>query len=402
MSETPADIVVAGHTCLDIIPCLDGIAVRSGRLFAPGALVNVGPASVATGGAVPNTGVALYRLGLMPRLIGKLGDDPLGQLVLDILRNHHLSLADHMIVAPGEHTSYSLVISPPGVDRTFLHYPGVNDTFAADEVPYDRIAGSRLFHFGYPPLMGRMFCDGGHELAAMLRRVRDRAVAVSLDMSQPDVAAEAGRADWLALLNRVLPHVDIYLPSLDETLLMLDRPAFDRRQKEGRIGGPGSVVDGGLLHRTADRLLAMGAAVVALKLGDQGLYLRTSPDRSRLAVVPGRLGLDSPEWVGREVLAPCFDVRVAGTTGSGDCTIAGFLAALLAGQSPTDAVRSSVAVGAFSVQAPDATSGVPDWDRVQRQLASDWRQRPVSIQLDGWTHDNRTGLWHSPADEGRR
>ncbi|HOI56715.1 MAG TPA: carbohydrate kinase family protein, partial [Phycisphaerae bacterium] len=134
MSETPADIVVAGHTCLDIIPCLDGIAVRSGRLFAPGALVNVGPASVATGGAVPNTGVALYRLGLMPRLIGKLGDDPLGQLVLDILRNHHLSLADHMIVAPGEHTSYSLVISPPGVDRTFLHYPGVNDTFAADEV----------------------------------------------------------------------------------------------------------------------------------------------------------------------------------------------------------------------------------------------------------------------------
>ncbi|HOI55057.1 MAG TPA: PfkB family carbohydrate kinase, partial [Phycisphaerae bacterium] len=269
-------------------------------------------------------------------------------------------------------------------------------------VPYDRIAGSRLFHFGYPPLMRRMFCDGGHELASMLRRVRDRAVAVSLDMSQPDVAAEAGRADWLALLNRVLPHVDIYLPSLDETLLMLDRPTFDRRQKEGRIGGPGSVVDGGLLRRTADRLLAMGAAVVALKLGDQGLYLRTSPDRSRLAVVPGRLGLDSPEWVGREVLAPCFDVRVAGTTGSGDCTIAGFLAALLAGQSPTDAVRSSVAVGAFSVQAPDATSGVPDWDRVQRQLASAWRQRPVSIQLDGWTHDNRTGLWHSPADEGRR
>jgi sugar/nucleoside kinase (ribokinase family) len=383
---------------LDIIPCLDDISTRPDELFAPGSLVNVGPVSVATGGAVPNTGIAIYRLGVQPRLIGKLGDDPLGRLVLDILRGHHPSLADHMIVSPGEHTSYSIVISPPGLDRTFLHYPGANDTFAADEVPYEHIAGARLFHFGYPPLMRRMFCDGGHELAAMLRRVRELGTPVSLDMSQPDVAAEAGRADWQALLPRVLPHVDIFLPSLDETLLMLDRPAFDRRQKEGRIGGAGSVVDAALLRRTADRLLAMGTAIVALKLGDQGLYLRTSPERARLAAVPGTLGLETPEWVGRELLAPCFDVPVAGATGSGDCTIAGFLAALLHGQNPADAMRSSVAVGAFSVQAPDATSGVPDWAQVQRRLQSDWPQRPMDISLDDWTRDGRTGLWHSPSD----
>jgi len=37
---------------------------------------------------------------------------------------------------------------------------------------------------------------------------------------------------------------------------------------------------------------------------------------------------------GREILAPCFEVDVAGTTGSGDCAVAGLLASLLRGLRP--------------------------------------------------------------------
>jgi hypothetical protein len=57
------DAVVAGHICLDVIPDLatsqDGFEQR----FRPGHLVEVGPAAIATGGAVSNTGLALHKLG---------------------------------------------------------------------------------------------------------------------------------------------------------------------------------------------------------------------------------------------------------------------------------------------------------------------------------------------------
>jgi hypothetical protein len=48
-------------------------------------------------------------------------------------------------------------------------------------------------------------------------------------------------------------------------------------------------VDGDLLHLIADRLLGLGAAIVGLKLGDRGLYLRTSADS---VVSPGAASCD--------------------------------------------------------------------------------------------------------------
>ena len=41
-----------------------------------------------------------------------------------------------LTVVPGEGTSYSIVLAPPGIDRVFLHHPGANDTFCADDVNY--------------------------------------------------------------------------------------------------------------------------------------------------------------------------------------------------------------------------------------------------------------------------
>ena len=68
--------VVAGHLCLDIIPGLGHL--QSGeflRLFQPGHLIEVGPAAFSTGGAVPNTGLALHRLGVRTQLIAIVGSD---------------------------------------------------------------------------------------------------------------------------------------------------------------------------------------------------------------------------------------------------------------------------------------------------------------------------------------
>src|SRR5690554_4573304 len=121
----PVEVVVAGHICLDVIPQFGERA--SGETFlTPGSLITVGPAITSTGGPVSNTGLALHRLGVPARLINKVGDDLFGQAILDLLRADDPELARGMIVEHSESTSYTVVISPPGVDRVFLHSPGAN------------------------------------------------------------------------------------------------------------------------------------------------------------------------------------------------------------------------------------------------------------------------------------
>ena len=67
-------------------------------------------------------------------------------------------------------------------------------------------------------------------------------------------------------------------------------------------------------------------------------------DEARARAFCDRLGLSAGEWLGRELLAPCFrPAAVAGTTGAGDATIAGLLAALLRGDGPAGAATAATA-----------------------------------------------------------
>ena len=399
MTNQGAQIVVAGHICLDIIPAFRPTGAGIGDILRPGKLVDVGPAILATGGPVSNTGLALHRLGEPVALMGKVGDDLLGGAVLEILRRQGPELASGMIVAKGVGTSYTVVLSPPGTDRIFLHCPGANDTFCAADIDYGRLPAGGVFHFGYPPLMRRMYEGNGEEVSEIFRRVKARGLTTSLDMARPDPASDAGRADWPAILRAALPHVDIFCPSIDEILFMLDRPRFERMERAAHssaatagTGGGDPGFDGDCLSEIASRLLDMGAALVVLKLGDQGLYLRTSANANRLAVAK-----DSA-WVGRELLSPCFQVDVVGTTGSGDATIAGFLAAMTKGLSPEEAATAATAVGACCCEAADSTSGVRPWGEVQERLRGGWRRREVRVKLDGWHPDLASGLWFGARD----
>ncbi|HEU5367883.1 MAG TPA: carbohydrate kinase family protein [Ktedonobacterales bacterium] len=396
MVERP--IAVAGHCCVDMIPAFDTASGRSEAALTPGKLVHVGPAHFATGGPVSNVGLALHHLGVPPRLFGKVGDDLLGSVLLDLLRCQDPSLADGMIVAPGETTSYSVVISPPGVDRIFLHCPGVNDTFAAADLAEADLEGVRILHFGYPPLMQRIYQEDGRELVSILEQARRQEVMTSLDMALPDPASEAGQLDWTAFLQRVLPQVDLFLPSAEELLFMLDRSLFEQLQTYAAGASIVLQMDGELLALLAEECLAFGAALVGLKLGDQGLYLRTTTEQRRLETIGRGFSDDQHDWRGRELLVPCFQARVVGTTGAGDATIAGFLTSLLAGTGPETALRDAVAVGACSVEAADASSAIPTWEAVQQRAAAGWQPGAVWLSLPGWRQDTARGIWYGPHD----
>lgn len=165
-----------------------------------------------------------------------------------------------------------------------------------------------------------------------------------------------------------------------------------------RQSGPAVVVDAGQLTILAQQLLHLGVPIVVIKLGDQGLYLRTSEDLAGLSRRAAWRDFDWQAWQNRELLVPCFDVRVVGTTGAGDCTIAGFLMAILRGQRPEAAIRSAAAVGAHCVQSADATSNIPTWPEIESELLTSWPLREPAIRLPNWQFCRERGVYIGPAD----
>jgi sugar/nucleoside kinase (ribokinase family) len=392
------DAVVAGHLCLDIIPQFG--AGPGGDLeayLAPGRLTTVGPATFCTGGSVSNAGINLHRLGTRTQLMGKIGDDLLGRAILEVVSGYSPDLAGGMITVPGESSSYTIVIDPPGIDRIFLHDPGANDTFGAEDVRYELLAEARLFHFGYPPLMGRMFAGEGEELVAVFQRARRTGITTSLDLAMPDPAGASGQANWPLILTRTLPHVDLFLPSIEELLFMLRRKRFD--QLTAQVGAEGVLESLAVeeIVSLADEALGMGAKVVLLKMGTRGLYLRTSAEMSGA----GRdIPPHQPAWTSRQLWSPCFQPDVVtSTVGTGDAAIAGFLAALLRGAPPELALKVAAATGACCVEQPGALEGVRSWAETLARIEAGWERLPLELADSGWEWDAKGGVWLGTSDK---
>jgi sugar/nucleoside kinase (ribokinase family) len=382
------DIVVAGHICLDIIP---DWRIGSIKTIIPGHILEMSGLKLSTGGAVANTGIALKKLGINTALLGKVGADALGKVILEILKKEDKTLAENMIISGNEVSSYTIVLNPPDTDRIFLHYPGPNHSFTANDIPYEKIKSSRIFHFGYPPLMQKFYENDGKELVKMFQRIKKMKIITSLDMAMPDPESPAGRVDWFKFFKNVLPMVDIFMPSIDELLYMLNPEKFYKiSEKKERF-------DIVLLNQLAGQLIDYGTKVVAIKLGDQGLYLRTHQiEKSNLPYI-----IKHEDWDYRQLLSPCFATEVKGTTGTGDATIAGFLAQLLEGGEPEKCITLATAVGACCVEAIDATDGIRPLPEIIKRVTSGWERLSLSIPIDNWKYDYQYKIWKGPEDQFR-
>ena len=363
-------IISAGHICIDITPVFprDTQCARIGDLLVPGRLIHMKGADVHTGGSVANTGLALKMLGADVQLLGKVGDDAFGAMIRDLLAGYG---AEGLIVDKDSSTSYSVVLAIPGIDRVFLHSPGANSTFANADIPEAALEDAALFHFGYPPVMKRIYENDGAELAAMLRRMKERGIATSLDMTNVDPNSDAGRVDWQALLAVVLPDTDFFLPSFEELCFMLNRERYEELTARG-----GDMAEGLDMEKDvkplADKCLELGCRVVMIKCGISGMYYRTA-EESVMSGVGSRLQLDPKIWAGKEGIQPCFRAdQVLSGTGAGDTSIAAFLMAAAEGRSPDRCVALAAAEGACAVTSYDALSGLKSLDQLEVRIASGW------------------------------
>lgn len=395
MNQDAGQIIVAGHICLDLVPAFEqDIEYKFSEMFVPGRLIHIGESVLSSGGAVSNTGIALKQLGFSVQLMGKIGDDLFGKGVQDVLAPYRENLK--LIIDPKTSTSYSYVIAPPGVDRIFLHHPGANDTFCMDDLDFDVIAQARLFHFGYPPLMRRMYADNGIELSNIMRRVKERNVTTSLDLALPDPESEAGQADWLKILTRTLPFTDIFFPSLEEILYMLDRPVFDAVTAQVNATGINFIdaYDMTGLSGLSERILEMGASVVIIKLGKKGLYMRTAGTQ-KLADAGKGAPADPEEWSDHAYFAPSYSVKkIASTSGAGDASIAGVLGGILSGQLSGRSLQLGCAAAAQKIQIRKSFGGIEPLSALLGQLP-DWKQDEVNGIPAGWTYDPARQIWNA-------
>lgn len=391
------DVVVAGHLTIDVTPTFTetgGATIE--EIFIPGKLNIVGRAAISTGGPVSNTGFALLRLGIKTELMGKVGDDFHGMATMAKLKE--LGKEKGTVVVKGEESSYTIVIAPPGIDRMFLHNPGANDTFGFKDINFSLVKQSKLFHLGYPPLMKRLYTNGGRELKRIFKKARGVGTTTSMDVALPDPASPSGQADWDSILKVTLPYVDIFLPSAEEAMFMLDKKRFLEKRRKAKQRDILDYFEAGELSRLANRLLCYGANIVGIKCGYRGLYLRTAT-KGRLAGIGFAKPADLDNWSNRELWEPSYHVRkVISAAGSGDSCIAGFLAAYIKGESVESTLQHACAVGAQNVQALDTISGVKSWKETTRQIKSGWAKNRLIINEPGWKFDAGGRVWRGPGD----
>ena len=391
--------IIAGSIGLDIIPVFDETAAGTANLFAQGKFNDMHGTRLYLGGCVGNTGIAMYKLGVPAKLISKVGDDLIGQVIRMILNDQKLPL--EMKTVEGMPSSSTVVISPPKSDRVLLHSRGASQTFVADDLTEEMLAQADHLHFASPTAMKTLYTNEGRELTAMFKKAKQSGITISMDTSQPDPNSEPGRADWKGILQRTLPYTDVFLPSLEELLFMLHRDNYENVMKKSAGKNPIDYVELELIPQLAEELLEMGAKIVVLKLGKKGLYLRTA-SKEKIESMGRATPENAEEWAERELLfSPYYTENIRSTTGAGDNAIAGFLASFLRSDLPEHAlaVASANALRCIeSYETTDRTIHIEALDEIiamkpKQEEAADisesyWKKNTVNKAFYG-RHDTR-------------
>lgn len=367
-------VIAAGLVCIDIAPIFETGKVKDvSKILSPGKLTEVGAADIHTGGSVANTGLAMKLLGADVSLMGKIGNDEFGRMVLGILDSYEAS--EGMIVDENSSTSYTVVLVIPGVDRMFLHNPGANNTFTKEDLNFDKIREAGLFHFGYPTIMESMYSDGGRELTDMFRTVKEIGCMTSLDMSSVDENSKSGQADWRTILQNTLPYVDFFLPSVEEICYMLNKEKYRELQIRAKGGDITSVlsIEEDVVP-LAEEILDMGCKFAMIKCGAAGFYYRTK-DETAFAELEEISGIDFSSFAGKAGFEKSYVPKeVVSGTGAGDTTIGAFLTAMVKGYSLERCLQLASATGASCVEAIDALGGLKSFDELIVKIDAGWEK----------------------------
>ena len=268
------------------------------------------------GGCAANTGIGLSRLGVPTGVAGKAGDDAFGDFVEKTLEKNGVDTRA-LVRDTQTKTSGTMVMVSEDGERSFIHYMGANAELTYEDLDIDYILQARLLHVAGTFVMTKF---DGEPTSRLLKLARERGVITCLDT----VFDAQGR--WMSILKDSLPHLDYFVPSLEEAKRIANREEPEE---------------------VAQVLIDHGVKTVGLKMGDEGCYLRSGNESVRL---------------------PALKVDAVDATGAGDAFAAGFLTGVVKGWDLEKTRRFANAVGACCVQAVGTTAGLKSFEETMKMM----------------------------------
>jgi sugar/nucleoside kinase (ribokinase family) len=289
------------------------------RLPTAGELLVTDDFLMQAGGCAANVAVALSKLGVDSRVVGKVGRDSFGDFVISSLAGIGIDVA---FIGRSETvgTAKTVIVPVAGEDRRYIHTVGANADLTGRDFAPEAMSGIDVVYLG-----GYLVLPGLHPGAVVdLFEAAHRAGARTLlDVVLPG-DTEASMDD----LRTILPSVDFFLPNYDEACHLT-----------GEVDP----------ERQAARFNDTGAENVIITMGAEGLFVRTATD----------------SW---HVAAPSVDV-VDGS-GAGDAFAAGLIVGILEGWPLERSLLFASEVGALACTALGCTDGIPDRDLVTKRMST--------------------------------
>ncbi len=323
------DLVTLGELILDMFPAELGRRHAEVSAFRP-----------VPGGAPANVAVAAARLGATTAFIGKVGEDPFGHFLADVLAREGVETRG-MRFDPDARTTMNLMAQPDAnsYDCLFYRNPGADTRLRPDELDVALLVETRAFHFGSLSLTDE---PARSATAEAVKIAKSAGALISYDVNyRPTLWKSPGEARNQALA--LIPHADLVKVNEAELALLAGE------------GDPSASSGQGLATASA-ALLALGPSLCVVTLGPAGSYFRVAAGGER---VPG------------------FAVKTVDATGCGDAFIAGLLWQLIRegdwrGQLTLPRLRSALryanAVGALTATKQGVISSLPTAAEVERFL----------------------------------
>lgn len=325
-------IVCGGNLLMDYIKMVDVWP-------AEGMLANIDSLEKNPGGAVYNVLVDLAKMevGIPLHAVGLMGDDPIGDEILDLLAKNKINI-DFVFKAPGAKTSYTDVITVKSSgQRTFFHYRGAHRLL--DPSYFTRVeTNARIFHLGY--LLGLDALDVpekeyGTRAARVLASLREKGYETAVDVISEDSQRYA------EVVTPCLRYIDYFI--INE---------IEAQKITGAEIRKNNVIDRTALEKAARQMMRMGVRSFVVIHFPEGAI---AADRNGEITSMGSFKIAGKE--------------IKGTVGAGDAFCAGVLYGLHEDLDLREVLRIGHASAYFNLKDSTSTGGAVAMKQIREFLS---------------------------------
>lgn len=308
--EKRYDIITFGDMCVDLILSGGDIVPRFGQVEQL-----VGDYTLEMGGSTCIFACQSARLGMRTGILGKVGSDGFGKLVIQRLQECGVDTR-HVTTHEDLKTGLGVALCKAN-DRAILTYLGSLNALTPSDVQDVFINSARHLHHGSYFLLDQL----KPSIPDLLKRARIAGLSTSLDTNWDPSES------WNNSLTIALAYTDVFLPNLQELL---------------RITRQDSLTAG------IRSLHASGVGLVAVKLGERGACASDGHQLYQCQVDP---------------------VSGGDSVGAGDSFDAGFLVGWLKRLPLPECLRLACGCGRAVARQVGGLAGQPDWQALQNQIA---------------------------------